>query len=163
MAVSGLNQHPAKAVHFILFYLDSSPMVINKKLNCILLVDDDMPTNFLHQEMLKRAECVDSIQVTQGVTQALDYLSQSDAKPELILLDLNMPGLDGWEFLAAYKKLPDVQRKDTKILMLTTSLDPSDKQRAEGCQMLSGFQSKPLNQQVIEDIFQVHFPEYLVV
>lgn len=82
----------------------NNPAENRKKLNCILLVDDDEPTNFLHRIIIRKAGLDVNVQSTFSGEEALDYLTCkgefSDAmpnypKPGIILLDINMPGING--------------------------------------------------------------------
>src|SRR5665647_214670 len=122
---------------------------MKQKLNCILLIDDDEPTNFLSNLLLEEANCTRHIQIEESGQKALEYLSGTDhdnndnsdlSYPELIFLDINMPAMDGWEFLDKYKELKREQQPKTVIIMLTTSLNPEDKQRAERIPEVAGFE-----------------------
>ncbi|MBC8053497.1 MAG: response regulator [Sphingobacteriaceae bacterium] len=134
-----------------------------KKLNCILLVDDDISTNFLHKKILQKAEVAEEILVALNGKEAIDYLAGNYEKsagenpqPDLILLDINMPLMDGWEFLNEYKNL-EMKKDAIIIVMLTTSLNPDDRLRAETIPEISGFQSKPLSFDMLTDILEDHF------
>jgi CheY-like chemotaxis protein len=141
-----------------------------KKLNCVLLVDDNESDNFLHRKVLEKTGLVNHIEIAINGREALDYLknvekvSSNDSTclpPELIFLDINMPVMDGWEFLDEYKNLDDFQKSKIVIIMLTTSLNPADKARAE-LQIDSGcFQYKPLTALMLHEIMEKWFPEYL--
>ena len=133
---------------------------MDKKLNCILLIDDDEPTNFLNKRMLEEMECAHTIQVIQKAPEALEYLKktaiQNDGNtpfPDLIFLDINMPAMDGWEFLDVYKTInkPD---HPVSLIMLTTSLNPEDEQKAMESSQVTGFKSKPLTQEIVRDILR---------
>lgn len=138
------------------------------KLNSVLLVDDDEATNFINRRIIEKAGITDHIEVTYNGKEALDYLSCSGKyektgvqfpKPMLILMDINMPVMDGWEFLEAYSML-DSEKKSEKILvMLTTSFNPDDKLRAENILEISGFQSKPLDLTKVSQIMDTYFRE----
>jgi CheY-like chemotaxis protein len=141
---------------------------MKKKLDCILLVDDDEPTNFLNYHILEETGCTEHIEVAQGVQEALDYLTcsgkfkQADSKypaPDLIFLDINMPAMDGWEFLEKYKNLKDGQKGKVIVVMLTTSCNPDDEWRAKDSPYVSGFANKPLTQEMVDNILNRFFPE----
>jgi CheY-like chemotaxis protein len=131
------------------------------KLNCIVLIDDDESTNFLHKLIIERYECTDRIVVFQDARKALEFLSDNSTgsyvQPDLILLDINMPGMNGWEFLEAYMRFPDEQRGHIVVMMLTTSLNPDDKKHADSIEGVSGFLSKPLTKQLLQEILTQHF------
>ncbi len=131
------------------------------KLNCILLIDDDEPTNFLHKLIIERYQCTDRVVVFQDAEMALRFLSDNSdgayVQPDLILLDINMPGMNGWEFMAAYSKLPEEQRGHIVVMMLTTSLNPDDKQLADSIGGVEGFLSKPLTKKLLQEILEGHF------
>src|SRR5215831_9893611 len=104
---------------------------MKKKLSCILLIDDDEPTNFLNKLTITENGYADYVQVVPGGQEALDYLTNSGPfntteddfpRPELIFLDINMPSMDGWEFLEHYKKLKQSEIEKIIMVMLTTSL-----------------------------------------
>jgi CheY-like chemotaxis protein len=136
---------------------------MKQKLKCILVIDDDEPTNFFTRMIIDESECTDHVKVVEGGQAALDYLSKSmmadsDREeypcPDLILLDINMPAMNGWEFLEEYKKLGN---NTAKTIMLTTSLFPEDRLMAEEMQEVTGFENKPLTVEKLENIVRLHF------
>ena len=129
-----------------------------EKLSSILLVDDDTTNNFLNELLLKRLEVAERITVAEDGTQALDLLAQSPepGDPALILLDVNMPGLNGIQFLEAYQQLPEARHKATVIIMLTTTMDARDLGRLEELH-IAGLVSKPLTKEKVDNILQLHF------
>jgi CheY-like chemotaxis protein len=131
-----------------------------KQLNCILLIDDDEPTNFLNKMTLEQSGCTRHIRIAQSGQAALDYLSgdaESCPRPDLIFLDINMPAMDGWEFLAQYRTLPKEKKADTVLIMLTTSLNPDDEKRTRAIPEVSGFENKPLNQTRLQGLLEKYF------
>ena len=138
------------------------------KLNRVLLIDDDMGTNFIHQTIIKRAVSPDIIHVCRDGREALNYLScqedYADQKadflpPDLILLDINMPGMDGFEFLDEYQKFPDSFREKIILIMLTTSAHDKDMVRAYRCSDLKGFANKPFCEDNLMEIVNTYFKE----
>jgi CheY-like chemotaxis protein len=131
------------------------------KLKTILLVDDDEATNFINKMAIKQMNCTENIVVKENGIAALDYLTTYiDGKypqPDLIFLDINMPAMDGWEFLQEYDNLEDNQLAKTVIVMLTTSLNPDDKVKAKVIPLISDFMSKPLTNEKLEHILERHF------
>jgi CheY-like chemotaxis protein len=142
---------------------------MKKKLNCILLVDDDVATNYLTRMVLEEADVAETIETTLNGKEALAFLTNTGKyenntndlfpQPSLIFLDINMPVMDGWEFLDAYQKLPEHQRAKIIIVMLTTSLNPDDKIRAETATDVTSFRNKPMTEEMVLDIVRTHFPE----
>lgn len=131
-----------------------------KQLNCILLIDDDEPTNFLNKLTLEQAGCARHIRVAPSGPAALEYLRGVTAgyiRPDLIFLDINMPAMDGWEFLAQYRTLPPEKKADTVLIMLTTSLNPDDEKRTLAIPEVSGFEHKPLNHVRLEKLMNKYF------
>lgn len=143
--------------------------MMKHKLDCILLIDDDEPTNFLNRMTLEQADCARSVQIIQSGQEALDYLmhqgkyTQMDdcPHPDLIFLDINMPAMDGWEFLERYRLLPQTQKASIVMIMLTTSLNPDDQQRAGAIPEINGFEHKPLRIDRLEEVLQRYFSDRL--
>jgi CheY-like chemotaxis protein len=137
---------------------------MKKKLNCVLLIDDDEPTNFLHAYALEKADVTERIVTAKSGQEALDFLTSvmengEHPQPDVIFLDINMPGMDGWEFLGLYNELNLSQQGKIVLVMLTTSLNPSDEDRAEQVPGISSFQNKPLTIDKINGMIQKYFPE----
>src|SRR5579872_5177967 len=124
------------------------------QLNCILLIDDDEPTNFLNKLTLEQAGCARQIHIAQSGQEALDYLQDAIPRPDLIFLDINMPAMDGWEFLEKYRKLPSVRKADIVLIMLTTSLNPDDEMRTRAIPEVSGFENKPLSHDQLSNLLE---------
>jgi CheY-like chemotaxis protein len=136
---------------------------MQKKLNTILLIDDDQATNFLHQMVLKKANCAGDIHIELNGDAAIRYLSTPSEghypTPDLIFLDINMPLMNGWAFLDEYQKLPAHQQGRAVIVMLTTSLNPDDAAQAARFSEISEFRSKPMTKTMILDIIGKYFPD----
>lgn len=141
---------------------------MQKKLSCVLLIDDDEPTNFLNKMILEEAGCAEVVQVVSSGKLALQYLSNSGEfksgrqkfpNPDLIFLDINMPAMDGWEFLEHYKSLPEDQKGNIVMVMLTTSLNPEDESKAHIDNGIAGFKSKPLTRKMLDEILEKYFRE----
>lgn len=134
-----------------------------KKIKNVLLIDDDEPTNFIHKKILQLSGLVDNVHVTQGGQEALEYLGnngnhdQGTALPDIIFLDINMPAMDGWEFLVQYEKLKHLNKENIVIVMLTTSLNPDDEIKAKGIKEVFGYRNKPLTKQLIQEIADKKF------
>jgi CheY-like chemotaxis protein len=130
---------------------------MTKKLNTIMLIDDDEPTNFLSKMLIEEAHCAEHIQVADSGKVALDYLSKCNKSPDLIFLDINMPAMNGWEFLDKYRELDKVKQGKIVIIMLTTSLNPDDKVKAGQMPEIAGFENKPLSPELIDRVLKKYF------
>lgn len=117
-------------------------------INSVLLIDDNKSTNFLHTRILKKSGKVGRIESVENALDGLEYLTTAINGgypcPDIIFLDINMPGMNGWEFLEAYRELPKDQRGGIVVVMLTTSLNPDDRERANGIDEINEFEHKPL-------------------
>lgn len=121
----------------------------------VLLIEDDFITKYLNREILKSASfCDNVVEVTIGY-EALSYFENiqkgdnpMDNLPDVILLDLNMPIMDGWEFLKTFEQMFPEFVKKIKIFILTSGLNPNDRERALKEPNIAAFLSKPLDKDV---------------
>ena len=137
---------------------------MKQKLNCILLIDDDEPTNFLNRMVIEEVDCASRVEVMQSARDALKYLTNTTPegdypRPDLVFLDINMPAMDGWEFIEKYNQLPEEQKAKIIVVMLTTSFNPEDELKARKISGVSGFRNKPLTHEILMQILQKHFPD----
>jgi CheY-like chemotaxis protein len=132
-------------------------------LDLILFIDDDEGTNFLHQRFTTRANCTRHIKTMTSAVDALAYLKDTKnpdyIRPNIIFLDINMPVMNGWDFLEEYNELDEKYQSDIILVMLTTSLNPSDKERAKQLQIVSDFKNKPLTTETLLELIKEKFPE----
>ena len=133
-----------------------------EKLSSVLLVDDDTTNNFLNELLFQQLNVTDRLLTAEDGARALDLIENTAGpnEPALILLDVNMPGMGGIEFLEAYRQLPQAQRGATVIIMLTTTMDARDLSRLEELN-IAGLVSKPLTKEKIDGILQLHFQRQL--
>lgn len=130
------------------------------RLHCILLIDDDETTNYFHKTIVNNSGFVDKCVIAENGLEALELL-QSDKEgnflqPDLIFLDINMPKMNGWEFLEEYKKLNASQRDKMVLIMLSTSINPADREKAKTYDAINDFISKPLTLEAIDSIISTH-------
>lgn len=116
-------------------------------LHSILLIDDDKFTNLIHTKVVERAGLNVAVKAINNVPDAIAYLSEdkpATEQPGIIFLDINMPGLTGWDFMKLYNELDDRYKANAVVVMLTTSLNPDDYQRAQQNGHIVDFLQKPL-------------------
>ncbi len=103
-----------------------------EKLNTVLIVDDDFINNFLTARVLKKLNIADNIKIMMNGHEGMVYLRENcqydNARyPELIFLDINMPVMDGFDFIRAFECLPMANKSE--IIILTTSGNAGDIQK----------------------------------
>jgi CheY-like chemotaxis protein len=131
---------------------------MKKKLNCIMLIDDDDDDNFFHQIVINEMNVTEHIEIALNGEEALLFLKKENRiHPDIIFLDINMPKMNGWEFMDSYKELRPDQKAKVVVMMLTTSENPEDKKRAALYSEITGFNSKPLTKEMLVAILEKHF------
>jgi CheY-like chemotaxis protein len=134
---------------------------MNKYLRCIMLVDDNLDDNFFHEREIKKTNLATIVVAKNTGLEALEYLkSKKDithVQPDLIFLDINMPGMNGWEFLKEYNRLDKKLQSQVIIIMLTTSDNPDDETRSKTWNFVSAYITKPLTKEIMEDIIKKYF------
>ncbi|MFN3197229.1 MAG: response regulator [Bradymonadia bacterium] len=120
----------------------------------VLLVDDDTVANMVHRRAIKKTGLAEHIDAVDDGAAALDYLkSMHEAdRPDVILLDINMPGMNGFEFLEVYATLPEHQQARGVVIMLTTSLMAAERAQAEANPFVHAFLDKPLASERFSEI-----------
>jgi len=138
-----------------------SESVTHQPIKClkkVLLVDDDTVTNLMHRRVMERSGLVEQIEVATDGLLAIDHLeamrAQNGIQPELILLDINMPRMNGFEFLQAYAKLDPLPLAQQIIIMLSTSLLRADRSRAEADPNVHRFANKPVRLEDMLNFFE---------
>jgi CheY-like chemotaxis protein len=139
-----------------------------KKINgleCILLVDDDDASNFIHKMEINKLSLDVKVEVVHNGKEALEYLTATGkyagkegvCMPGIIFLDINMPIMNGWEFLEEYRKLTEEQKAKIVVAMLTTSTNAVDENFALQNSEIAQFIHKPIRQSVIEKLIHDYF------
>lgn len=135
---------------------------MRKKLDCILLVDDDADDNFFHQIIINEMNIAHTIEIAKNGIEALAYLKkENQMPPDIIFLDLNMPKMNGWEFLEQYKYLDKSQKSKVLIIILTTSANPEHMKKAKEIQDVTGYETKPLTKEMLTKLLKQHFQDYI--
>lgn len=131
------------------------------QLTSILLVDDDSTTNYLNRSLIQRLGIAQHLRTAENGAEALQALHQtcvpySTSCPNLILLDMKMPIMNGIEFLEAYAQLPLEHRQSIVIVMLTTSLLTQDLERVRQLPIAS-ILNKPLTKEKLQALVEEFF------
>lgn len=131
-----------------------------QKLGSILLVEDDNITNFINKRLISKLEVAEDIRVATNGAEAISFirkrLSCNDSCPELIFLDINMPVMDGFEFLQEFKRLQFEQKENVVIVVLTTSTNQNDIEKLKNSGN-TDFINKPLTKEKIQTIVEKNF------
>ena len=135
-------------------------MNFNSKSVSVLLVDDDEINNFISIKLIKKALLNTEIMACLNGKFAIDQLVEiqrkdPDKMPDYILLDINMPIMNGWEFLDEYKRLNIDPVGKCKIFIISSSVFSNDINKARSYPLVKDFISKPLNVDKIKELFTV--------
>jgi response regulator RpfG family c-di-GMP phosphodiesterase len=126
----------------------------------VLLVDDDEINNFISIKLIKKAlfntEIIACLNGKFAIDQLLEIQRKDPAKlPDYILLDINMPIMNGWEFLDEYKRLNIDPSGKSKIFIISSSVFSNDINKARSYPLVKDFISKPLNVDKIRELFRI--------
>lgn len=129
-----------------------------RTLQRLLLIDDNEADNLFHQIIMEEESGFQGeILAFNYAHDALDYLRSNQNAADLILLDINMPRMNGFEFLESYTKFDWDEAEPPVVIMLTTSLNPSDEQKATQYSLVREFMLKPLCAEKFKYIKQTYF------
>lgn len=129
----------------------------------ILLIEDDYVCNFLSTKVLEKMGIFKEIHAAVNGKEAIDFLNtyfkSSGSTPDFILLDLNMPVMDGFGFLEAFKTLSLVNKENIKIIIVTSSANPGDISKAKKMG-IEHYLVKPISEDKLMAVFQhsIHTP-----
>ena len=133
-------------------------MEATRPINLVALIDDDEIVSFISKKIIEQTELVKQIKTFSGGQLAIDFLTkhagQPELLPEIILLDLNMPGMNGFEFLAEFIRLKPRFEKKINIYVLSSSLAQSDYDRIKSIKSVSDFIIKPITKEKFEKIVE---------
>jgi CheY-like chemotaxis protein len=131
-------------------------------------IDDDETASFIAGITIKRAAFAQSFKAFNFPTEVINYfenqrsLPESEQKaPKLIFLDLQMPLIDGWEFLDIFQKDFAINFPDVKFIILSSSVDPDDSAKAKSSPSVIGFYQKPVKVELLNGFKQSdHFKRF---
>ena len=127
----------------------------DKSYKSVMLIDDNEIDNLINQKMLESVDFCENIFIHTGARSALEYLKNvskikdnvSSFLPDIIFLDIDMPIMDGFQFVDEFEKLEENVKEHSKIVLLTSSLDPKDISKSKKNKYILKYVNKPLTQE----------------
>jgi len=123
-----------------------------KKYRTVMLIDDNEIDNLINQKMIEAAAVTENIYTHTGAKSAIEFLKNMEklemadqVLPDVIFLDIDMPLMDGFQFLDEFEKLTLIAKKKCKIVMLTSSINPQDFNRSKKYENVRLNLNKPLS------------------
>ncbi|MEM9023818.1 MAG: response regulator [Bacteroidota bacterium] len=132
--------------------------VSTSKYPTVMIIDDNEIDNLINQKMMEGCGFADNVYINTGSKSALEFLSNlamtyqnmpAELIPKIIFLDINMPILDGFQFLEAFARLDADFRKGIRVVMLTVSTNPQEEKMAKSDPVVEAFMTKPLTEAML--------------
>ncbi len=121
----------------------------------ILIIDDDPLTNKFNEMIIRKLHPEIEVKTLLSAREGIEYFeAPNNTPPQLILLDLNMPVMNGWEFIDEFMNL----NIKTGIILVTSSDDPYDRKKAERYEQVKDYLVKPLSKDNLSELFNKHLP-----
>jgi len=135
-----------------------------KKVNCVLLVDDSISSIFYNKELIRlSSDDIENVHAVESGFLALDFINSlgefktNTLQPSIIFLDMNMPNMDGFEFLERFSQLPETKKKNTLIVILTSHSMVKNKEAIDGYgDLIYGVLQKPLLKKNLSSVLEYY-------
>jgi CheY-like chemotaxis protein len=126
----------------------------------VMLIDDAELDNFINQKIIEASYFSEKIFVNTSGVSALEFLrnllvtnaSSPEIFPQVLFIDINMPIMDGFQFINNFKQISAAKKLNPKLVILTSSVSPQDRQRAKDISEDIVFLNKPLTKEMLENI-----------
>jgi CheY-like chemotaxis protein len=129
----------------------------------VWIIDDDLIYTFTVKKLIEKGQLAHKIDIFQNGQDALDKLQEINFEtakyPDIILLDINMPVMDGWQFMNEFVKFVD--KSAITLYMVSSSIDPRDKEKSKLYRDIHGFVVKPLTLESIKKLMTANVPDEL--
>lgn len=133
---------------------------MSKKYHSVMLIDDNEIDNLINQKMIEAADIAEYIYTHTGAKSAIEFLKNvskladisMNVLPDVIFLDIDMPLMDGFQFLDEFEKLSEQTREKCKVVMLTSSINPQDVNKSKKYAYVKKYINKPLSQENLEKL-----------
>ncbi len=132
---------------------------MSKVIESVLIIDDDEISNFITESILDQSNKVKKVEVVMSADEGIKWLKKKGNKdvsllPDLILLDIKMPVKSGWDFLNEYQQITEFDKSKVVIVMLSSSVYPDDVQKAKTYNEVSGYLSKPITLDKVDEVLE---------
>lgn len=118
----------------------------------VVVIDDDAVVLFLHKVLIKKSPLPSTVKDFLDAGEALEYVKQVNRDQNvLIFLDINMPGINGWDFLSHLEQLP--ANDHIFVVMVTSSINWSDRKQSANYSHVIDYKEKPLSRQACEEVY----------
>ncbi len=121
----------------------------------VAIIDDDSIFQFTTKVKFEKLGLASEVLIFTDGEEILDYIKITEVEdlPSILLLDINMPIVDGWDFLELYKEVEEEKRNRMEIHMLSSSINPEDVKRAESNEFVMDYITKPIRDEDLTKIF----------
>ena len=134
--------------------------LIEQKLRFLIFIDDDPTSNYIHELVLNNLK-ISNTHFFLSAKECLEFLSKQPENKnieihDIIFIDVNMPGIDGWQFIEIYQKRLRTNKNQQFFVMLSADLNHNDIEKSKEYKNVKDFLIKPLSEKIFTKFFQKH-------